>query len=396
MAARDTQDVLILEWPLAAPPTITSITPSCGPGDGGTPVTIVGTNFTAPATVTFGGKSAIGIVVQSSTVITCLTPSHPAGNVTVTVTDVGGTVSSLVVTYTIPGTAGPWNCADPTYPFLNTSYLGSGGPPISVPIAVGGYVPLSYISGLIDNHYSSGNIADPNGIPGTGGALIADFPGNDIFPYPTALSFCGGWADASGNLVAPPFFIGAQAILGPAPAGTTQLLFGVNDYPLADNTGAWVFQNGGYIYTSTPVAPTAFTPTFPPIKKQPFTLWGMEAKRADSITVNGIKRSVLDRIDTVTTLTFPFVPKSDLVAWKDFEQYALTGGFFTYRPILDYPNASLVEPMFEYPGTDSGDNMGGYSVVKMVSMDWTPKFQSQGIFSLDMKLRLVGDIHPAS
>ena len=394
MAIRDTQDVLILERPvwLGVAPTITSITPSRGPGDGGTAVTIVGTNFAAPATVTFGGKSAIGVVVQSSTVITCFTPSHAAGNVTVTVTTAGGPVNFVVVTYTIPGTAGPWNCADPTYSFLNTSYLGSGGPPISVPVAVGGYVPLSYISGLVNNHYSSGNIVDPNGIPGTDGAPYADFPGNDIFPYPTALSFCGGWADASGNLVASPFFIGAQAILGPAPAGTTQLLFGVNDYPLADNTGSWVFQDGGYIYTSTPVAPTGFTPSFPPIKKQPLTLWGMEAKRADSITANGVKKSVLDHIDTVTTLTFPFVPKSDLAAWKAFEQYALTGGLFTYRPILDYPNSVSVDPMFQYPGTDNGDDAAGYSVVKMVAMDWTPKFESFGNFSVSTKLKLVGDV----
>lgn len=372
-------------------PTITSITPSRGTGDGGTPVTIVGTNFTAPATVTFGGKLAISVVVVLSTVITCITPSHAAGNVTVTVTDAGGTASSAAVTYTIPGTAGPWNFNDPVYPFLNTSFLGSGGPPISAPVAAGGYVPLSYISGLVNNHFSSGDIADPNGL-GSGGVAIANFPGNNISPYPPALSFCGGWADVSGNLVAPPFFIGTQALLGPAPAGTTQLLFGVNDYPLADNSGSWIFQNGGYVYTSTPVAPTGFTPKYPPIAKQPFGLWGFEAKRADSVTVNGIKNSVLDHLDTVTVLNFSSVLGTEMAAWKAFEQYALTGGMFSYRPILDYPNAVITDPMFQYPGSDNGSNAAGYSVCQLVTMDWTPKFKSFGIFSLSMKLKLVGDL----
>ncbi|MGD1214312.1 MAG: hypothetical protein ABR861_04920 [Terriglobales bacterium] len=136
---------------------------------------------------------------------------------------------------------------------------------------------------------------------------------------------------------------------------------------------------------------TGFTPTYPPIKKQPFGLWGLEAKRADSVTVDGVKKSVLDRIDTVTTLHFPYVVLTDMAAWKAFEAYALTGGIFTYRPILDYPNAVSANPMFQYPGTDNGDDAPGYSVVQLLSMDWTPKFESFQIFSLDMKLRLVAD-----
>src|ERR1039458_5017956 len=139
------------------------------------------------------------------------------------------------------------------------------------------------------------------------------------------------------------------------------------------------------------VAPVGFTPLYPPIEKQPFGMWGMEAKRADSITVSGIKRTVFERIDTVTTLNFPWVALSDMPAWKAFEAYALTGGPFTYRPILDYPNIPITNPMFQSPGTDSGDDTGEYSVVELLTMDWTPKFKSPGIFSLAMKLKLVED-----
>jgi hypothetical protein len=174
-----------------------------------------------------------------------------------------------------------------------------------------------------------------------------------------------------------------------------------------------------------PTATNGFTPLYPPTKKQPFTLWGLEAKRADSITADGIKQSVLDHIDTVTTLHFPFVALmgtlsgellledgggielesgagvlqleqilGDLSQWKVFEEYALTGGVFTYNPIPDYPNdlpgSAIEDQMFQWPGTVPGET--GCSLVQLLSMDWTPKFKSFGIFSLDMKLLLVADV----
>ena len=62
-------------------PTITSITPNSGSYLGGTPVTIVGTDFIdAPApTLTFGGVSATSIVVVDTETVTCVTPAGTAG-----------------------------------------------------------------------------------------------------------------------------------------------------------------------------------------------------------------------------------------------------------------------------------------------------------------------------
>jgi len=68
------------------PPTVSSVSPSSGASAGGTPVTITGTNFVAPATVTFAGNAATNIVVVSSTSITATTPAGSAGAVNVTVT----------------------------------------------------------------------------------------------------------------------------------------------------------------------------------------------------------------------------------------------------------------------------------------------------------------------
>jgi len=86
-------------------PTVVSVTPNSGPATGGTPVTITGTNFAAPATVTIGGAAASNVVVASSTQITATTPAGSAGSATVTVT-VGGQSGSLssAFTYGVPAT----------------------------------------------------------------------------------------------------------------------------------------------------------------------------------------------------------------------------------------------------------------------------------------------------
>jgi hypothetical protein len=88
------------------PPTVTSVNPVSGTAAGGTPVTISGTGFVAGATVTFGGTTATGVVVNSSTTISATTPAHAAGAVNVVVTNPNLQSGSLVngFTYTtIPG-----------------------------------------------------------------------------------------------------------------------------------------------------------------------------------------------------------------------------------------------------------------------------------------------------
>jgi hypothetical protein len=68
-------------------PTVSSISPSSGTANGGTPVTITGTGFLAGATVKLGGTSATGVSVNSSTSITATTAAHSAGTVDVVVTN---------------------------------------------------------------------------------------------------------------------------------------------------------------------------------------------------------------------------------------------------------------------------------------------------------------------
>jgi hypothetical protein len=74
-------------------PTVTSVSPSSGSIAGGTSVTITGTTFTGETSVTFGGTSATSVSVVNSTTITCVTPAHTVGLVTVAVTTPPGTGS---------------------------------------------------------------------------------------------------------------------------------------------------------------------------------------------------------------------------------------------------------------------------------------------------------------
>ncbi|MGD0696946.1 MAG: IPT/TIG domain-containing protein [Terriglobia bacterium] len=76
-------------------PVINLIQPVSGSTAGGTLVTIFGSNFESGAAVTFGGDTATNINVLGPAQITCVTPAHSAGTVTVTVTNPDGGSGSL-------------------------------------------------------------------------------------------------------------------------------------------------------------------------------------------------------------------------------------------------------------------------------------------------------------
>jgi hypothetical protein len=82
-------------------PVIGDVQPSSGPTTGGTAVTITGSNFTSPASVTFDGIAATSLVVVNSTKITAVTPAHAAGLVNVRVsTGAGADTDLYAFTYT--------------------------------------------------------------------------------------------------------------------------------------------------------------------------------------------------------------------------------------------------------------------------------------------------------
>ncbi len=75
-----------------AVPTITSVSPSSGPEAGGTPIHIIGTNFTGVTAVTIGGTAASMYSVTNATNILAVTPAG-TGTGDVVVTTAGGTAT---------------------------------------------------------------------------------------------------------------------------------------------------------------------------------------------------------------------------------------------------------------------------------------------------------------
>lgn len=73
--------------------TATAISPATGPAAGGTAVAITGTNLAGCEGVTFDGVAATSVVVVSNERITCVTPAHAAGAVTVVIKDDAGDVT---------------------------------------------------------------------------------------------------------------------------------------------------------------------------------------------------------------------------------------------------------------------------------------------------------------
>src|SRR5437660_810378 len=72
------------------------------------------------------------------------------------------------------------------------------------------------------------------------------------------------------------------------------------------------------------------TPTYPNVQK-PY-MDSFEALRHDSITSDGIRQSMLERVDRIRPITFESVPWTDLPMWEDFFAYAVQGGSFRYYP----------------------------------------------------------------
>lgn len=78
---------------LAATPEVENVTPSGGTTAGGTGVTVNGSGLVGSTGVTFGGTAATGFLVNSDSVVTCLTPAKTAGPVNVVVANPRGNVT---------------------------------------------------------------------------------------------------------------------------------------------------------------------------------------------------------------------------------------------------------------------------------------------------------------
>ena len=91
--------------PLAVP-SVSSVSPPSGTTAGGQTLNVGGSGFQPDATVLIGGVAATNVVVTSATSLTCKTPPHPAGAVSVSVTNPGNQVSTAYGSYSYAEPAG--------------------------------------------------------------------------------------------------------------------------------------------------------------------------------------------------------------------------------------------------------------------------------------------------
>lgn len=86
-------------YSVAVAPTVTAVSPSSGPAQGGSAITVTGTGFPTAAgsiTASIGGSPLLSVTPVSSTSFTAITPAHaPGTNLTLAITTTAGILNTL-------------------------------------------------------------------------------------------------------------------------------------------------------------------------------------------------------------------------------------------------------------------------------------------------------------
>jgi len=230
-------------------PTVTGISPVTGSTDGGTIVTITGTNLLGAAAggangVTFGGAAATGVSVVSGTSITATTSAHAAGAVNVVVTTPNGTVT---------GTTGAFTYVDPP---------------------------------------AFGSIAPPTGP--TGGGTVVTITGTNLIGA-TAVTFDG--IAATGISV-----VSGTSITATTPGHATAGLVNV----IVTTPNGTATGTGAYTYVALPTVTSIAPPTGPTVGGTGVTITGTDLIGATSVTFDGIAATGISVVSgTSITATTP-------------------------------------------------------------------------------------------
>lgn len=101
--------------------SVSSVSPISGPANGGTAITLSGSNFQSGASVTIGGLAATSVTVSNSTTIQAKTPTHSSGTVEVIVTNPDGQSATLSSGFTFHSVDLAWS-APSSSPVSITGY----------------------------------------------------------------------------------------------------------------------------------------------------------------------------------------------------------------------------------------------------------------------------------
>lgn len=144
----------------------------------------------------------------------------------------------------IPANAQPWSLDGGINSSFSYAPDSLGGDAISIPTIVGQTVTLTYLSGTISRQDGTFPYTDAAGDPSINGKT-SGFPGFYVSGTCHAGSLVGTFADDLGQIVGSPFVVGNGGSFTP-PAGSSQLLLGVNDANTwRDNVGSWLLKVTG-------------------------------------------------------------------------------------------------------------------------------------------------------
>jgi hypothetical protein len=207
-----------------AAPSISGLSPNLGPTSGGTTVTITGTNFAAPATVSFTATPATNVVVVNSTTITATSPACTAIP-----------ICYPNVRVSVGGLESPITPADHfTYVFapVVSSVSPDFGPPsggTTVDIQGGGLFNRAYPPPTV----SFGTVPATVVAEATGGGLleVTSPPGTGIVDV-TVTTVGGTSATSSADWFSygPPIVTGIAPHVGPLSGGTLVSIAGLGNF----------------------------------------------------------------------------------------------------------------------------------------------------------------------
>jgi len=367
--------------------SITSVTPSSGPLNGGTTVTILGNHFAAPTTVMFGGIQGTSVNIIDSQTLSVITPPEQSGtpgpvDVELEVTDaLAYAALSSGFTYVQPTATSITPATGPIYGGTSITINGSGFSEIgSAIINIDGFpasnvtvisdsaitaitpegstsgaavdVDIQYDSGLLGSTYLAGaftyqnisitSIAPSQGPIGGGTRLLVK---GDVFKSPMAMTIDGIAATDVQVL-------DKNTLLATTPPGLQVSMVDVSVY--TTDTIASVFLAGAFTYVNTTVS-TVSPPSGSTQGGTYVTISGSDISDNVSVSFGGVPATnviVVDK-DTVSVISPPNPAGTVTVSLDDgYGPYDLLNAF-TY--IAPAPQINSIVP-------SSGLTAGGSSI----------------------------------
>lgn len=234
-------------------PAISSVSPSSGPAEGGTLVTILGSEFGAGAEVSFGATQAT-VTAQTATSLTVIAPPGPAGPVPVTVANADGGATTAVASFVY--SASPEPTSTPTIsgvaPSSGPAAGGTSVVLIGTDFQAGATVLVGGVAATVtSNTETSLTAVTPAHGAGIVGVTLTN-PDGGTYALPAAFTYLATQAPVSDPVVT-----SVTPASGPTTGGTSVTLSGTNF-----QAGAAVLFRG-VAGTVTSLTPTSIRVTSP-------------------------------------------------------------------------------------------------------------------------------------